>query len=263
MKITFIGFGNMAKAIAAGLAGNSRYELRASAPSLPQNTSTAKIKTDPSNLAFLSDADVLILAVKPALMKTVLTEINEHLSSSCLILSIAAGLSLAWFDKQCKTTKPAIVRAMPNVAAAVAKSATPMIANARVTPLQKKWAEELFRQIGLAAWVDDEQQMNAFTALSGSGPAYIFLFMESMMQTAVRLGLPAETAQSFTLQTFAGAVSLSLAKKQPLAELREQVTSPNGTTAAALDIFMQQNLNTLVETAMQAAFKRANELEQS
>ena len=255
MNISFIGFGNMAKAMAQGLLQQKEYKLRAAAPSLPIGINANGIKTFYDNLSVLPDADVIILAVKPALMENVFTQIHTKLPSNCLVISIASGISLPWFEKRSPGT--AIVRAMPNIAAAISKAATPLIANKFVTDEQKNWAEQIFTNIGLMTWAQKESDIDVCTALSGSGPAYIFMFMDAMIKTATALGLAEDIAKSFTIQTFSGALSLASKSESNLAQLRQSVTSPAGTTAAAIEVFTQHGFDELIHAAMKAALDRA------
>lgn len=255
MKISIIGFGNMAKAMAKNLLNNKSIQLRVAAPSLSIGINADGIETYSDNLAITPDADVIILAVKPALMRHVLEEIHPTLPTNCLIISVASGLKLDWFA----LNRP-IVRAMPNIAAAMGQSATPLIANEWVTDAQKKLAEQLFSAMGMTTWVTEENQMDAFTALSGSGPAYVFLFIEAMANSAISLGLSKEIATSFALQTLQGALSLAKPGEHSVAELRAAVTSPAGTTAAAISVFTDRGFSELIHDAMQAAFERAKQL---
>ncbi len=258
MNISIIGFGNLAKAISKKIGLHPSVKLRVSAPSLNIGVTADGIETHSDNLAILPAANVIILAIKPAQMRTVLDEITPAIPKDCLIISLASGIQLAWFAMN----KP-IIRAMPNLAAATGQSATPLIANEFVSDAQKKVADDLFKTIGLTTWLTDEQHMDAFTALSGSGPAYVFLFMESMIDAAIELGLSREIATSFTLQTVKGALSLATSQNMSLTELRNRVTSFKGTTAAALDVLMNQDFSTAIHDAMHAAFQRAKELGQT
>ena len=261
MNISFIGFGHMAKALAHGLQLNPQNKIRAAAPSLSIEFNEDGIETTADNLAVIPDADILILAVKPTQMKSVLMQMTTiKLPANCLIISIASGLSLTWFETYLPDT--AIVRAMPNIAASVGKSATPLIANAVVTPSQKQWAEQIFNAIGITTWLSEESMMDAFTALSGSGPAYVFLFLESLIAAAVTLGIEKSLAQSFTLQTVEGALRLATESKLSLAELRSTVTSPAGTTAAALAVFSAHDFINIIYQAIEAAKLRAQQLGQ-
>lgn len=258
MNISFIGFGRMAQAIVKGLSASKNYAMKAASPSLLRGINQLGVGTYSDNKEVISDADLLILAVKPAQMSAVLTEISALLQPKTIVISLAAGLGLSWLEKYCPD-KP-MVRAMPNIAAALGQSATPLIANANVTDKQKKEVEHLFKYLGLVTWVSEENLMNAYTALSGSGPAYVFLFMDAMINAAISLGITEDIAHLFTLQTFQGALCLASENQNTLKDLIKQVTSPAGTTAAALDIFMQHDLKNIVHEAMAAATKRANEL---
>jgi len=261
MKISFIGFGNMAQAIADGLLDNKDYQLWAAAPSLSVQSTPQGISTHHHNAAIIADADIIVLAVKPLQMPAVFAEIQAKIPANCLVISIAAGLNLAWFNKRASSSL-ALVRAMPNIAASVRQSATPLFANELVTTRQRETAERIFSAIGLTVWVKQESDIDAFTSLSGSGPAYIFLFMEAMINAAKALGLSEEIATSFTLQTCLGALSLASTSELSLSELRNKVTSPAGTTAAAIEVFKSQGLETITLKAMKAAYERAQQLAQ-
>ncbi|WP_298625527.1 pyrroline-5-carboxylate reductase [uncultured Legionella sp.] len=258
MNITFIGYGNMAKAIARGLVTNKTFSLSASAPSLTAGVNKDGIKTYHDNKEAILNAEIIILAVKPIQMGAVLKEIKPFISPHCLFVSVAAGLSLSWFEQH-SPVEQAVIRTMPNTPASVGLAATPMIANKHVTAKQKELAELIFSTIGLTTWANDEEEMDAFTALSGSGPAYVFLFMEAMIASAVNLGIAPETARIFTLQTFTGAINLAHNSDLSLTDLRSKVTSPGGTTEAALNI-LKEPLKALIHTAMNAAKNRAHEL---
>jgi pyrroline-5-carboxylate reductase len=258
MIISFIGFGNMAKAMAKGLQHQKNTEIRAASPSLQIGVNEHGIKTHHDNQAIIEGADVVILAVKPAQTAAVYTEIAAKLPHHCFVISIVSGVSLSWFASH--QAGIAIVRAMPNIAAAIGKSATPLIANPFITQEHKKTTELIFKNTGIISWVEDEAAIDAFTALSGSGPAYIFLFMEAMINAAINLGIEKEIATTFALQTFFGAISLARERNQSIEELRASVTSPAGTTAAALEVFNTNHFDELISAAMKAAFDRARVL---
>jgi pyrroline-5-carboxylate reductase len=262
MNISFIGFGNMAKAIAHGLSQNKSINLSASSPSLSNKTTDNHIRPYKNNLSVIPNADILILSVKPKQMQHVLNEINQiNLPSHCLVISIASGLKLAWFEKHLPNT--AIVRAIPNIAVATQQSATPLKGNQWVSDEKKLKAEQLFNQLGITTWVDKEEDIDAFTALSGSGTAYVFSFMEGMINAAINLGINKDLAEKFTVQTFVGALSLAMQNNANLSDLKRSVTSPGGTTEAALNTFKQQGLDGLIENAMKAATQRAEQLGQN
>ena len=259
MKISFIGYGNMAKAMIKSLINNKTYQIHASAPSLCAGIDQNGVKTCSDNLALVHDADIVILAVKPAHMHHALEQINStSIPSHCIVISVASGLSLNWFEKYFPTT--AVVRAMPNIASALGKGATPLAANHLVTKEHKEKIEQIFSKFGLFTWVKNESEINAFTALSGSGPAYIFMFMEAMIKAAIGLGLTEDIAKDFVVQTFNGAVSLAMETPLSPTELRKTVTSPAGTTAAAIEVLNQHNFDAIIEEAMHAACERARQL---
>ncbi|MDI1352585.1 MAG: pyrroline-5-carboxylate reductase [bacterium] len=261
MRISFIGFGNMAKSIARGLIHEKVHHLSASAPSLTPGINKDRIQTHFNNIEIIKTAEVIILAVKPAQMSAVLAEIKPFIPSNCLIISVAAGLNLAWFATHCSENQ-AIIRTMPNTPSSIGFGATPMVANGHTTPQQKKIAECIFSTIGLTTWTSNEHDMDGFTALSGSGPAYVYLFLEALVQAAVSLGLNEMIAKEFTLQTVHGALNLAKTSDLSFTELRTQVTSPAGTTAAAIKV-LSPKLEALVLAAMTAARNRSYELGQT
>ncbi|MCR9192048.1 MAG: pyrroline-5-carboxylate reductase [Gammaproteobacteria bacterium] len=259
MNISIIGYGNMAKAIAQGLLQNPAYHLQVSSPSLPIGQSHPRCQTHHSNLAILPEADVLILAVKPIKMAEVLAEIRPQLRSNLLLISVAAGLSFTWFQSQLPPDMP-LVRAMPNIAAACGQSATPLVANAWVNQTQQDASLALFSQCGRAIWTTKEADLDAFTALSGSGLAYIFAFAEAMRQGGITLGLDPTVATTFAVQTLQGAAQLATDPTRSLQSLQDSITSKAGTTAAALDVFAERHLSDIVLSAMQAAVVRSQTL---
>lgn len=259
MKISIIGYGNMAKALCQGLLQHSTYEIQVAAPSLGIAQPEPRLSTHFENNAILSDAHAVILAVKPNHMASVLTEIQSHLSPASLVISVAAGLNLEWFNQHLPAKTP-LVRAIPNLAAAHGQSATPLFANQWITATQKTLVTDLFQLCGQIAWVAHEQDLDSITALSGSGLAYLFLFVQAMCDGAIRLGLPKETATTFAVQTLIGAASLASVPQQTLLGLQQQVASKAGTTAAALEVFAQHELSETVLTAMRAAVTRSQNL---
>jgi pyrroline-5-carboxylate reductase len=259
LKISFIGYGNMAKAMAKSLSAIPCYQLKAASPSQQIGMNVHGIDTHPNNLEVLDDADIVILAVKPAKMQEVLLSVKEFLPKNCLLISVAAGLGLSWLAKYTPQNQ-AIVRSMPNIATAVNKGAIPLIANHFVNQQQKEVCTQLFAHMGLVSWLDNENELDIFTALSGSGPAYVFLFLEAMQKAAEQLGLAAAQAKSFSLQTIIGAADLAKESQSEFAELRKKVTSPAGTTAAAIQVLQNQQFEQVIFNAMEAAYNRAKEL---
>ncbi|MDH5446280.1 MAG: pyrroline-5-carboxylate reductase [Gammaproteobacteria bacterium] len=266
IKTGFIGGGNMARSLIGGLlaSGCSADSIHVSDRDLTQLTS---IKTDlgvhthESNQSVVDTCDVIVLAVKPQVMKDVVTALSHDNMADKLLITIAAGIETAaiarWLGVDC-----AIVRSMPNTPALVKSGATGMFANQHTGESQHEIAESILRAVGLTVWVDKEADIDAITALSGSGPAYLFLVMEAMEQAGIKLGLPAETARLLAVQTAFGASKLALEIEEDPAILRERVTSPGGTTEQALKVFEEGQLLALFEQAMTAARDRARELAQ-
>lgn len=261
MNISFIGFGHLAKAIARGLIQQKEHKLSASAPSLPIGINPDQIKTHHDNKQILSNADIIILAVKPRLMAEVLNEIAPYVPDHCVLISVAAGLRLDWCARYCKP-RQAIIRTIPNTPAAIGLAATPMLANAYTTMAQKKETERLFSSIGITTWATHEEEMDTWTALSASGPAYVFLFIESLVHAAVENGLEASIAKTFTLHMIKGAVELVKNSDLSLSQLRSNIATPGGTTAAALHV-LNPDLEHLIHNALHAAKQRSYELGQS
>ncbi len=260
LKICFIGYGNMAKAIAKSLADTPNYELRAASPSLQIGIDENGVATHFSNLAILHEADVVILGVKPKQMKEVLLQIQQSIPKHCAIISLAAGTCLTWLANYLPHNQP-LVRAMPNLATEVKAGATVLIANQFLTQRQKDTITQVFERSGIVAWLEHEKEINLFTALSGSGPAYFFLFLEEMVNAGEKLGLTKELAKNFTYQTMVGAATLAGKNQLNYSALRKRVASPKGTTEAAIHIFQTQKLDQIIFNAMEAAYLRAEELE--
>ena len=262
MNVSFIGYGKIARALAAGLLQSNNYCIRAAAPSLTRGINSEGIHTFADNLSVLPGSNIIILAVKPALMPSVIAEIKPALTSDCLLISVATGLTLDWFTER-TPPQTAIIRAMPNIAASVKRSATPLIANKSTNTQQRQCAEILFNSIGISTWIHQENDVDSFTALSGSGPAYVFQFMQYMVDAAVDMGIEKQVATSFTLETLRGAVVLAMESKKSLIELRDEVTSPGGTTAAALNVFKTHHVGNSIAEAMKSARNRAEEISQT
>lgn len=264
-KIALIGVGNMGRALIVSLiaAGYSADKLYISNPS-PEKLQLLKEKfgvhTTQNNADAAQQADLIVFAVKPQTMPIVCKELKDIIAKNKpLVVSIAASISTTLMETWLGN-KPAIVRAMPNTPAAVNAGATGLFANAYAQGEQKDMAEMLFRSMGVAVWLDNEDQIDLVTAISGSGPAYYFLFMEAMQQAAESMGLSGDTARLLTSQTALGAVRMAMETPQNIMQLRESVTSPNGTTEAAIKVFEAGNIRKLVATAMQAACDRSKEI---
>jgi len=221
------------------------------------------IKAMANNIDAVANADVIFLAVKPQVMKDVVQELSAVVkNSSKLIVSIAAGIRLdsisEWLGESA-----AIIRVMPNTPALIQAGAAALFANEQTTETQKNTAEAMMRSVGTAIWLETEALMDAVTAVSGSGPAYFFYFMEAMEKAAVEMGLNNDQARLLTIETALGAAKMALLSSSDPAELRKQVTSPGGTTEQALNTFMDGNLEGLVKEAMDAAQQRSIELSKS
>lgn len=264
-KICFIGAGNMAQSLIGGLiaSGYEKQHILATDPNEDIQalmTEQFGIDCDSDNQQAISQADIVVLAVKPQVLKNVCLSIQDSVQAKQpLIISVAAGIQCqdidAWLGKDL-----AIVRTMPNTPALIQTGATGLFANSKVSNEQQSQAEHIMRAAGITLWVTDEQQLDTVTALSGSGPAYYFLFMEAMEQAAVQMGLDEKTAHLLTMQTALGAAKMVMESRQDCATLRQKVTSPNGTTEKAILSFEADGLRQTVAKAMQQAQARAAEL---
>jgi pyrroline-5-carboxylate reductase len=203
---------------------------------------------------------VIVLAVKPQLTDKLLPEVEPLLGESTVVLSIAAGRTLASLSRQLPQDV-AIVRAMPNIPASIGEGISVAVANANVTPEQKRECEGLLAAVGEVIFLDDETLLDAVTAVSGSGPAYVFLLAEYLAEAGVEAGLDPKLADRLARATIAGAGRLLRQSALTAAELRETVTSPHGTTAAALEeLMVEKGLRHLLRRAVAAAAKRSREL---
>lgn len=260
-KICFIGAGNMANAIVGGLVNNGlpAENIVATAPSeehLQAIQSAWQVNVSSNNREAVKTADIIVLSVKPQVLQSVCEELQGQLDHRPLIISIAAGIGMEQLSSWLHPDLP-LVRCMPNTPAQVSKGASGLIANDKVSQEQKALADALFQGVGLVEWVDDEALMHSVTALSGSGPAYIFLMIEAMEAAAVKQGMNAETARKLAAQTVAGAAEMVLASDLPPAQLKRNVMSPGGTTERAIHTFEERGLIGIVDEAMQAAADRS------
>jgi pyrroline-5-carboxylate reductase len=263
--IAFIGCGNMAASLINGLIADG-YDPKKIIASDPDSAKTAQlsshlgINTAADNSSAIEHAEMVVLAVKPQMLEQVATAMAPAVQKGQpLVISIAAGV-LEQDIENWLGGDIALVRTMPNTPAMIKVGATVLHANSMVTSEQKNQAETILRAVGLTQWVDDEALLDAVTALSGSGPAYFFLVMEAMEAAAVKLGLPAETAHLLTLQTALGAARMAMESSDTPAVLREKVTSPGGTTEAALKRFEEGELRDLFTQALTEARNRSIEL---
>ena len=266
-KIAFIGACNMASALINGLLADKypANNIYASDKDITQREqlASAGIHTSEDNHYVIEQADVVILAVKPQILQSVCEEIKSIIQEkSPLIISIAAGINQSSLS-QWLGSNTAIVRTMPNTPAMVQTGATGLYANSHVTEEQKNVAESILRAVGITQWLEEEKLIDVVTALSGSGPAYYFLFMEIMENTAIKMGLNKDTAHLLTLQTALGAAKMAFENPDNTAELRKKVTSPGGTTEAAINHLLEGDLPDLLSNAMKKAELRAIELSEN
>ena len=262
-RIAFIGAGNMAASLIGGMRakGLDAAHIRASDPGADTRARVSAehgIEVFADNAEAIEGADVVVLAVKPQAMKAVCEAIRPSLKPHQLVVSIAAGITCASM-KNWLRAQP-IVRCMPNTPALLRQGVSGLYATAEVNAEQRQQAQELLSAVGLALWLDEEQQLDAVTAVSGSGPAYFFLLIEAMTAAGVKLGLPADIAAQLTVQTALGAAHMAVASDVDAAELRRRVTSPAGTTEAAIKSFQANGFEALVEKALGAAAQRSAEM---
>ncbi len=264
-KIGFIGAGNMASSLISGLiaSGHSPSQLWVSDTNQDVLQSIAdrlKVNISIDNNSLVNDVEVIVLAVKPQVLRKVAGQIVAGLKNKqVLLVSIAAGISqdslAKWLGAGC-----AIVRCMPNTPALVLTGATALHANNLVTTEQKILAENILRSVGITLWVDHESELDAVTAVSGSGPAYYFLLMEAMEQAATELGLDDKTARLLVQQTALGAAKIALESEETAEQLRKRVTSRGGTTERAIKIFEEGDFSQLVSKALHGARDRSIEM---
>jgi pyrroline-5-carboxylate reductase len=264
MKISFIGGGNMATALIAGLAGTVAQagDIHVVDPN-PEALDKLRTQYGVSVATAIDEAvglaDVVVLAVKPQQMREVAATLKPYLQGQPLLLSIAAGIRGAdlsrWLDGY-----GAIVRTMPNTPALIGQGITGMVAMAGVSAAQKEAADSILRAVGQTVWLDDEGKIDPVTAVSGSGPAYVFYFLEAMQQAALEMGLSAEQGRELALATFTGAAQLAAKSSEPVEVLRQRVTSKGGTTHAAITSMEAAGVKQAIVEAMKAAAARGREL---
>ncbi len=264
-KISFIGGGNMAQALISGLisCGVKPELITVSAPSTQtreiftaQKMNTVDASLEPK--AAVIGADIVVLAVKPQMMKQVVSEFSDVLDNQ-LVISVAAGLSTDTLSNMLGGYRN-IVRAMPNTPSTIQMGATGLYGTDHNTAAQKQLATAVMEASGLVMWVDNEEQMHAVTAVAGSAPAYVFYFIESMIDGAVALGLDRQQASALAMQTVLGAAKMAIGSDNEPAELRRKVTSPNGTTQAAIESMQDNEIGRQIAEAMKACSDRSQAL---
>jgi pyrroline-5-carboxylate reductase len=268
-KLAILGSGSMGTAILAGLMRRgvdasevvASTKTEATASRLADEFGITAIATETNsnaNAEAVVDADIVLVAVKPGYVIEVLTQVAEGLKPGSLVISVAAGITTAAMQAAV-ADNVAVVRAMPNTPAIVGRAVTGLAAGSRVSPEQLATASELFESVGRVVVVG-EDQIDQLSTVSGSGPAYVFYFIEEFTKAAVELGFTPDQARMLVEETFLGASELLAASGKTPADLRRQVTSPNGTTMQAIAVFEQANLHELFGRATAAALARAREI---
>jgi pyrroline-5-carboxylate reductase len=264
-KIAFLGGGNMALSLIGGLVsdGFNPSHIHIADPDanrLETIKASYAVQTYTDNTRAINECRVIVPAVKPQQLQHVVKQCSPLWQDNMMLISIAAGIRLNDIARWLERPNAAIVRTMPNTPALVQAGATALYANEFVSAQQKELAESILRAVGITLWVQDEEQINVVTALSGSGPAYFFLVMEAIETAAIELGLEPETAKLLCLQTAFGASKMALESNDSTALLRQKVTSPGGTTERAIHELEDGGLRSLFENALIAAALRAREL---
>jgi pyrroline-5-carboxylate reductase len=262
--IGFIGAGNMANALIKGLikSGSCRADQITASDNdsnkLRMLSDSYGLITFKSNKALIKKSDIIILSVKPQIIRTVLEELREEIRDDHLVISIAAGIPVRMILSIIGRDVP-VIRVMPNTPALIQKGVSALAPADMATEQDINSAREIFNSVGSTVIIN-EDMMDAVTALSGSGPGYVFKIMESFVKAGEKQGFDSETALQLTIQTFLGAASLADQSDSSLSDLREMVTSPGGTTAAGLAAMDHLNLDKVIDAAIDAACKRSVEL---
>ena len=263
-KILLVGCGNMGQALVKGWLAEGRDPGQIQVVEPNAEAAAAARSLGVQAVADRADAttpvDVVILAVKPQQLENVLPDYRALAAEGSVFLSIAAGKPIEFYELALRG-EPAIVRGMPNTPAAIRQGMTVLVANSAVTADQRALCQSLMEAVGDVAWLADEQLMDAVTAVSGSGPAYVFLLIECLTDAAISVGLESDLARQLAEKTVAGAGAYALSSAEDAGELRRRVTSPGGTTEAALDFLLSEGgLPTLLRQAVHAARERGREL---
>lgn len=262
-NICFIGGGNMAQALIGGLISRglptTRITVSDPVEAVRELLQEKDVQVTEDNRAAIVHADVVVLAVKPQMLSAVLSPLHG-LFEGKLIISIVAGAEIETISKLSGSSL--VVRVMPNTPALVQTGAHGLYANDIVDHSKRELASQILAATGLTIWVNSEAEIDAVTAVSGSGPAYFFYMMESMIRAGKNLGLDEKVATALTLQTALGAAQMAITSSNTPSELRKNVTSPNGTTQAALEVFDRAQISQNIQVALAAAQKRSQELAQ-
>ena len=254
----------MASCLIGGMLANGigKDEITVAEPNAAARQTLADlhgISTTEDNLSAAASAEVIVLAVKPQVMSAVATHLATALKHNPVVISIAAGIPISALENWLGTDVT-LIRAMPNTPAMVQAGATGLYANRPLNSEEKKPIETIFDAVGYTCWVTEEKLIDAVTAVSGSGPAYFFLVYESMQKVGQELGLDATVVAELTLHTALGAARLALASDKTASELRQQVTSPGGTTQAAIECFQAAGIEDIFREAMISAVQRAEQM---
>ena len=262
-NISFIGGGNMAQALIGGLIARglpaTRITVSDPVEQVRQLLQEKDVQVTEDNVAAIQTADVVVFAVKPQVLAQVLKPLNG-LFAGKLVISIVAGAEISTISKLLGTDQ--VVRVMPNTPALVQTGAHGLYATDAVAEKDRNLASQVLAATGLTFWVNTEAQIDAVTAVSGSGPAYFFYLMESMIRAGKNLGLDEKVATELTLQTALGAAQMAITSSNTPAQLRKNVTSPNGTTQAAIEVFDHGQVSQTIQAALAAAQKRSQVLAQ-
>ncbi|WP_180065857.1 pyrroline-5-carboxylate reductase [Acinetobacter sp. YH16037] len=262
-NISFIGGGNMAQALIGGLIARgvptTRITVSDPVEKVRELLAEKDLHVTDDNVAAIRDADIVLFAVKPQVLAKVLAPLQGLLEGK-LVISIVAGAEIATISKLLGTER--IVRVMPNTPALVQTGAHGLYAGEAVSAEDRDLASQVLASTGLTLWVNSEAQIDAVTAVSGSGPAYFFYMMESMIRAGKNMGLDEKVATALTLQTALGAAQMAITSANSPAELRKNVTSPDGTTQAAIEVFDRAQISQNIQAALAAAQKRSQELAQ-
>lgn len=262
-NISFIGGGNMAQALIGGLIARglppTRITVSDPVEQVRELLKEKDVHVTEDNLAAIADADIVVFAVKPQVLAQVLRPLQGQFADK-LVISIVAGAEISTIANLLGTER--VVRVMPNTPALVQTGAHGLYATEYVDAKDRELASQVLAATGLTIWVNSEAQIDAVTAVSGSGPAYFFYLMESMIRAGKNLGLDEKVATALTLQTALGAAQMAITSSNTPAELRKNVTSPNGTTQAAIEVFDHAQISQNIQAALAAAKTRSQELAQ-
>lgn len=262
-NISFIGGGNMAQALIGGLIARglppTRITVSDPVEQVRDLLKEKDVHVTEDNLAAIAQADIVVFAVKPQVLAQVLRPLYGQFDDK-VVISIVAGAEIATISELLGTER--VVRVMPNTPALVQTGAHGLYATEQVNSTDRELASQVLAATGLTIWVNSEAQIDAVTAVSGSGPAYFFYLMESMIRAGKNLGLDEKVATALTLQTALGAAQMAITSSNTPAELRKNVTSPNGTTQAAIEVFDHAQISQNIQAALAAAKTRSQELAQ-